>query len=259
MLENGFTPDGSGPGALALLPAQLFPRFHGQHSMTAKPSTMQLRRCIIPSTSHSQMIHSSKFEMMPRKAETFCSYRTQRLQHSGARGDLDFSSSWTKVRASGGDPWIRRELRWRDCLRRGALPGQERVALLPMCILNMLQLVVVLRRLRRRPPEWTPTPSATAGQRMRSRRGSRQTRFVLYDISNPTGFVKERTVKDVGRVAGALVGLPLPFDSCNIAPDPDCPRSSGIQCARGPDSDDRPRRRRRDTRKWWVRNVWGRE
>ena len=39
------------------------------------------------------MIHrSSNFEMMPRKSETFCSYRTRRLQHSGARGDLDFSS-----------------------------------------------------------------------------------------------------------------------------------------------------------------------
>ena len=92
VLENGFTPDGSGPGALALLSAQLLPRFHGQHAMTAKPSTMQLRRWFIPSTSHSQMIHSSNFEMMPQKAATFCSYRTQRLQHSGARGDLDFSS-----------------------------------------------------------------------------------------------------------------------------------------------------------------------
>ena len=30
--------------------------------------------------------------MMPRKSETFCSHRTRRLQHSGARGDLDFSS-----------------------------------------------------------------------------------------------------------------------------------------------------------------------
>ena len=30
--------------------------------------------------------------MMPRKSETFCSYRIRRLQHSGARGDLDFSS-----------------------------------------------------------------------------------------------------------------------------------------------------------------------
>ena len=30
--------------------------------------------------------------MMPRKSETFRSYRIRRLQHSGARGDLDFSS-----------------------------------------------------------------------------------------------------------------------------------------------------------------------
>ena len=29
--------------------------------------------------SHSQVIHSSNFEMMPRKAGAFCSYRTQRL------------------------------------------------------------------------------------------------------------------------------------------------------------------------------------
>ena len=67
VLENGFTPDGSGPGALNLFSAQLFPRFHGQHAMTAKPSTMQLRRCFIPSASHSQMIHSSNFEMSHRK------------------------------------------------------------------------------------------------------------------------------------------------------------------------------------------------
>jgi hypothetical protein len=63
VLENGFTPDGSGLGALDLLSAQLFPRFHGQHAMTAKPSAMQLRRWFIPPPSHSQMIHSSNFEI----------------------------------------------------------------------------------------------------------------------------------------------------------------------------------------------------
>ena len=63
VLENSFTPDGSGPGALALLSAQLLPRFHGQHAMTAKPSAMQLRRCFIPSPYHNQMIHSSNFKM----------------------------------------------------------------------------------------------------------------------------------------------------------------------------------------------------
>ena len=46
MLENGFTLDGSGPGALALLSAQLFPRFHGQHAMTVIPSTMHFNLAV---------------------------------------------------------------------------------------------------------------------------------------------------------------------------------------------------------------------
>ena len=60
--------------------------------MTAKPSTAQLRRWFILLYSLSQTIRSSNFEMMPQKAATSCSYRTLRLQHSGARGDLGFSS-----------------------------------------------------------------------------------------------------------------------------------------------------------------------
>ena len=40
----------------------------------------------------------------------------------------------------------------------------------------------------------------------------------LCGIFNPTGFVKERAVSEVGRLAGALVGPFLPFGSCNIAP-----------------------------------------
>ena len=39
----------------------------------------------------------------------------------------------------------------------------------------------------------------------------------LYDVFNPTDFANEWTVIEVGRVAGALVGLSLPFDSCNLA------------------------------------------
>ena len=39
----------------------------------------------------------------------------------------------------------------------------------------------------------------------------------LYEIFNPAGFTKEWTGDEVGRVAGALVGLSLPFDLCNLA------------------------------------------
>ena len=79
--------------------------------------------------------------MMPRKSATFRSYRIRRLQHSGARGDLDFSSSWTKVRAEGPVPWIRRELRSRGFWQGGE--GLEQAVLLHMRNLNMLQLMVV--------------------------------------------------------------------------------------------------------------------
>ena len=40
----------------------------------------------------------------------------------------------------------------------------------------------------------------------------------LYDIFNPTDLGDEWAVGEVGRVAGALVGLSLPFGSCNLAP-----------------------------------------
>ena len=40
----------------------------------------------------------------------------------------------------------------------------------------------------------------------------------LYDIFNPTDLGNEWAVDEVGRVAGALVGLSLPFDPGNLAP-----------------------------------------
>ena len=127
------TPDGSGPGALALLSTQLLPRFHGQHPMTAKPSAMQLRRCFIPYTSHSQMIHSSNFEMMPRKAGAFCcSYRTQRLQHTMVAeraAILIFSPPWPAI-----PRWWALLASWPSRTERGLLPCCGSLFMVPLWV-----------------------------------------------------------------------------------------------------------------------------
>ena len=91
-------------------------------------------------------------------------------------------------------------------------------------------MVVLLRR-RRRLPGVDPHPFGHG--RAADAVTTRIEAAALYEVFNPADFAKEWTGDEVGRVAGALVGLSLPFDLCNLALDPDCPRSSGIQFARG--------------------------
>ena len=91
VLENGFTPDGPGPGALDLFSAQLFsfrwPASNDSEAFDDAVATM-VHSSLFSQPNDSQF----KFRNDATEAGTFCSYRTQRLQHSGARGDLDFSS-----------------------------------------------------------------------------------------------------------------------------------------------------------------------
>ena len=55
---------------------------------------MQLRRRSFSLLLTATQSYDSQFKFRngPQKGATFGSYRTQRLQHSGARGNLDFSS-----------------------------------------------------------------------------------------------------------------------------------------------------------------------
>ena len=159
--------------------------------------------------------------------------------------------------ATGAAPWIRRQRRLRDCLRRGAFKGLERVELL------LLQLIMgVLLRRRRRPRAWTPTPaSAMAGQWVRSRRGSRRTRFVVCSTRLTLPIVKEWAVNEVGRVADALVGLSLPFDPGNIAPTLTALDRAVFNApvAITPPIDLVAADVTQGNGGWWVRNGWRRE
>ena len=91
MLEKGFTPARSGPGALDILSAQPFSsRWLASNDSEAFDDAVATTVHFL--YSHLPNDSQFKFRNDATEAGTFCSYRTQRLQHSGARGDLDFSS-----------------------------------------------------------------------------------------------------------------------------------------------------------------------
>ena len=118
---------------------------------------------------------------------------------------------WLSLNSSWAAPWMRRERRWRGCLRRGAFLGLERGGAVAAATHHGGAAAAA-----------TAAPGVDPHSFGHGRAADEITTRVeadaLYDIFNPTDFVKEWTVKEVGRVADALVGLSLPFDSCNIAP-----------------------------------------
>ena len=151
-----------------------------------------------------------KFRNDSRKAETFRAYRTQRLQLNGARGDLGFFFFFM---ASGGGDRRPMDSAHASLARllaaTGPAGGMTGLANAAAAHHGGASAAAAAA------PGVDPHPFGHGREA-----GETTTRVeadALYLVFNPTDFVKEWTVKEVGRVADALVGLSLPFDTGNIA------------------------------------------
>ena len=178
--------------------------------MTAKPSTMQLRRWFILFTSHSQMIHSSNFEM---------SHGKRRLSDLIAHSDSSTAErAATLIFLLHGASWGRRGST-HGCgagyagmaAFGGALSGVGTGGAAASAAAHHGGAAAAAAAA----PGVDPHPFGHG--RASDADTTRIEAATLYDVFDPTDFDDEWAVDEVGRVAGALVGLSLPFDSCNLA------------------------------------------